>query len=134
MGKPEKIGRDSAGRFAVGNAGKPRGARNRQPIELASVARTYSSAALATVVDLLRHADADIRLRAAQELFNRGYGRAPQSIAVGMAPPDLDRLSDDDLELLIARIEQAMCQQPQPALIEDVEVSLRDPATDENNG
>lgn len=72
-------GRDEKGRFTSGNKG---GGRPRVPEELRSAFQKFSSDALDVLVEIMSSPgakDAD-RIRAAEVILDRGWGKAPQSV------------------------------------------------------
>ena len=70
--------RDSAGRFRAGHSGNA-GGRPRDEYKVAELARSYTSEAIDTLVDLMRHSKDDrVRGTAAQALLERGWGSREQ--------------------------------------------------------
>jgi hypothetical protein len=66
--------RDKNGRFLPGISGNP-GGRPPEVGDVRELAREYTEEAVATLVDLMRHARSDAaRGAAAQALLDRGYG------------------------------------------------------------
>ena len=73
--------RDKNGRFLPGISGNP-GGRPPEVGDVRELAREYTEEAVATLVDLMRHARSDAaRGAAAQALLDRGYGK---SVAVAL--------------------------------------------------
>jgi hypothetical protein len=107
MTEPVKNAPNTRGRpFTFGNPGRPRGAKNRRTIELAIAARQYSAEALGVLVSAMRHSpDWDIRVRAADLLLDRGFGKAPMDITLELQPLNFATMSDSELAAAIARLE-----------------------------
>lgn len=97
----------SAMPFEKGKSGNPGG---RAKVKLADgrtltdLAREHTVEAVNTLADIMRDetAPAAARVAAADKILNRGWGQAPQTIALTEAPepPDLSSLTDDQLEAL----------------------------------
>ena len=67
--------RDKSGRFLKGYSGNA-GGRPKDELNLAALARSYSTEAIKTLVDLMRNARDDrVRGTAAQALLDRGFGK-----------------------------------------------------------
>jgi hypothetical protein len=67
--------RDKSGRFLKGYSGNS-GGRPRDEHNIAELARSYSTEAIETLVDLMRSARDDrVRGTAAQALLDRGFGK-----------------------------------------------------------
>jgi len=67
--------RDESGRFVKGCSGNA-GGRPRDEHNIAALARSYSTEAIETLVDLMRNARDDrVRGTAAQALLDRGFGK-----------------------------------------------------------
>ena len=67
--------RDKLGRFVKGYSGNA-GGRPRDEHNIAELARSYSTEAIDTLVDLMRSAKVDrVRGTAAQALLDRGFGK-----------------------------------------------------------
>jgi hypothetical protein len=67
--------RDKSGRFVKGYSGNA-GGRPRDEHHIASLARSYSTEAIETLVELMRNARDDrVRGTAAQALLDRGFGK-----------------------------------------------------------
>ena len=67
--------RDKSGRFLKGYSGNA-GGRPRDEHNIAELARSYSTEAIDTLVDLMRSAKDDrVRGTAAQALLDRGFGK-----------------------------------------------------------
>lgn len=69
--------------FQKGQGGRPKGAKNKVTVELAGAAQEYTTEALGVLVEVMRDAEAapQARVAAVREVFDRGWGRAPQSLA-----------------------------------------------------
>ena len=73
--------RDSAGRFRAGHSGNA-GGRPRDEYKVAELARSYTSEATDTLVDLIRDGKDDrVRGTAAQALLERGWGKPRVEVA-----------------------------------------------------
>ena len=71
----QDIVRDSSGRFRAGHSGNA-GGRPRDEHKVAELARSYTTEAIDTLVDLMRHGKDDrVRGTAAQALLERGWGK-----------------------------------------------------------
>jgi len=132
---PRVYNRTHGGKFGSGNGGRPMGSKNRFTLQLAAGARRYSAEALAAVVQALRHGESwNVRLRAAEVPFDRGFGRAPQQITLDVPPLDYSSMADADLSALLTRLDAFVVTggeaQPQVIDVEPVD-ALRDPAVDE---
>jgi hypothetical protein len=67
--------RDKSGRFVKGYSGNA-GGRPKDEHNIAALARSYSTEAIETLVDLMRNARDDrVRGTAAQALLDRGFGK-----------------------------------------------------------
>ena len=67
--------RTKSGQFAPGSSGNP-GGRPKDEARVAELARSYTSEAIHTLVDLMRHGrDERVRGTAAQALLDRGWGK-----------------------------------------------------------
>jgi len=67
--------RTKSGQFAPGSSGNP-GRRPRDEARVAELARSYTSEAIDTLVDRMRHGkDERVRGTAAQALLDRGWGK-----------------------------------------------------------
>ena len=73
--------RDSAGRFIKGHSGNA-GGRPQDEYKVAELARSYTTEAIGTLVDLMRHGNDDrVRGTAAQALLERGWGKPRVEVA-----------------------------------------------------
>jgi hypothetical protein len=67
--------RTKSGQFAPGSSGNP-GERPKDEAHVAELARSYTSEAIDTLVELMRHGkDKRVRGTAAQALLDRGWGK-----------------------------------------------------------
>jgi hypothetical protein len=83
--------------FQPGQSGNP-GGRPKEGAELRAAARQHTQAALEAIVAGLADNDMRIRLKAAELILDRGYGKAPQSMTV----------AGDETAPLITRIERVI--------------------------
>ena len=68
--------RDNSGRFVAGHSGNA-GGRPRDEHKVTELARSYTTEAIDTLVDLMRHGENErVRGTAAQALLERGWGKA----------------------------------------------------------
>ena len=73
--------RDNMGRFTAGHSGNA-GGRPRDEHKVAELARSYTTEAIDTLVDLMRHGKDDrVRGTAAQALLERGWGKPRVEVA-----------------------------------------------------
>jgi hypothetical protein len=79
--------RNASGQFTPGNSGNP-GGRPKDEHRVADLARSYTTEAIETLVDLMRHGkDERVRGTAAQALLDRGWGKARQEIVQDISGP-----------------------------------------------
>ncbi len=84
-GKGKRRARSS---WAPGQSGNPRG-RPKVAAEVRDLARTHSAVAIATLASLMRGAEKDdVRLRAAEALLDRAWGRPAQAAESADDPRD----------------------------------------------
>ena len=73
--------RNKSGQFAPGTSGNP-GGRPKDEARVAELARSYTSEAIDTLVDLMRNGrDERVRGTAAQALLDRGWGKPKVEVA-----------------------------------------------------
>ena len=101
------------GKWVKGQSGNPRG-RARTPPELTEACRRLSTDAITVLGTILRskkHRPQD-RIRAAEVLLDRGYGKATQAVELsgpegGAIPVAITPWSDSDLAVLLERMARA---------------------------
>ena len=88
-------------------AGRPPGSRNKVSREIAAAAREYGVEALDFLVTTVRDASevTSERIKAAKEILDRGYGKAPQAHKVSGAISSFDmsrlaHLPDEQINLV----------------------------------
>lgn len=93
--------------FVKGESGNPGGRAKVKLLDgrtLTELAREHTVDALNVLVDVMRDKDqpGTARVAAADKVLNRGWGQAPQTIAVTdqREPMDLSGLNDEQLEAL----------------------------------
>ena len=98
------------GKWVKGQSGNPRG-RARTPVELTEACRKLSAEAVKVLGTILRSKKQrpQDRIRAAEVLLDRGYGKAAQTVELsgpegGPIPVAIDPWSDDDLAALLERM------------------------------
>ena len=78
--------RSTNGQFISGFSGNPSG-RPKDEYQVAELARSYSTEAIETLVDLMRNAKDDrVRGTAAQALLDRGWGKPKVEVATSDKP------------------------------------------------
>ena len=95
-----------------------------KPSEFSALCRLHTPQALRTIIHIMRHGKNELKLRAAAEILNRGWGTPRQTVDVG---------TGDDQQPLVATIVFAplgkldgvmgtLKQHVEPVLIEEVTV------------
>lgn len=83
--------RSGKGWFRAGQSGNPRG-RPKTDFDLAERAREHAPEAIGTLIDVMRNSPrGGERIQAALALLDRGFGRPPASLAVGLGDEHSDR-------------------------------------------
>lgn len=95
-----------ATRFKPGVSGNPGG----RPKGVAAKAREHTGRAIEVLVEALEDKDARMRLQAAKELLDRGYGR-PLTMTADVSN-SLDDLNDEQLDTAISVLGQLLSQEP----------------------
>ena len=89
-----QLNRTKSGQFAPGSSGNP-GGRPKDEARVAELARSYTSEAIDTLVDLMRHGkDERVRGTAAQALLDRGWGRPKVDVFTEAGGGYLEALRD----------------------------------------
>lgn len=94
--------RDDSGRFIPGISGNPGG----RPKGIAAKAREHTDRALEVLVNALDDDDSRVRIAAAKELIDRGYGK-PVTMTADVSNR-LDDLNDDTLDAAIDAIRETI--------------------------
>lgn len=94
--------RDETGRFLPGVTGNPGG----RPKGIAAIARQHTDRAMDVLVAAMDEADPRVRVAAAKEILDRGYGKAP--VFTADLTGRLDDLDDDALDAALAVIRDAI--------------------------
>jgi hypothetical protein len=83
--------KDERGRFTPGNIANP-GGRPKLPEELRLMCQGNAEVAIGVAVELLMQTEqpGNVRLKAAEVILDRGYGKAPQSITIDVATATRD--------------------------------------------
>ena len=90
--------RTKSGQFAPGSSGNP-GGRPKDEARVAELARSYTSEAIDTLVDLMRNGrDERVRGTAAQALLDRGWGKPKVEVVNDSGGGYLEALRDANVE------------------------------------
>jgi len=66
--------------------GRVAGTLNHLTVEIKELARIHGPTVIARLVELVRDTSGAVAVAASRELLDRGYGKPPQSVAVGGDP------------------------------------------------
>ena len=100
--------RDEQGRFIKGQTGNP-GGRPATPNEVKEMLRAAVAPSIKLLIDTVNNKNArlDLRIKSAETIIDRVYGRAVQPLALDAAPTiDLSDVSIDDLRRLAANYDE----------------------------
>ncbi len=76
--------------------GRRKGTPNKSTVQVRAYAQEFGEDAISILADLMYHADDDrLRVSAAKEILDRGYGKAPQAMA--FTGRDSDPIQTEDL-------------------------------------
>ena len=93
-----QLNRTKSGQFAPGSSGNP-GGRPKDEARVAELARSYTSEAIDTLVDLMRNGrDERVRGTAAQALLDRGWGKPKVEVINEGGGGYLEALRDANVE------------------------------------
>jgi hypothetical protein len=117
------VHRNELGYFLPGTSGNPSG-RPKGASEIRELARQYVPAALVRISELVRSQDERVALAAAQEILNRVFGKALQSI---------ESVEGNDTQILnigalYLQAVQAANRQPDPRIVVDLDQTEHHPA------
>jgi hypothetical protein len=104
-------------------AGKIMGNKGNAPVDVRSLARTHTRAAIKTLVGIMNQPKChpSARVHAAEALLDRGWGKATQLISDGSGSQS--RLAEIKLTIVDARRDEKIIEhddtKPEPVLIED---------------
>lgn len=94
--------RDASGRFVPGVTGNPGG----RPKGIAAIARQHTDKAVDVLVAAMDSGDERVKIAAAKEILDRGYGKAP--VFTADLTGKLDDLDDDALDAALVAIGDAI--------------------------
>ena len=78
------------------SGGRKKGTPNKSTVEVRAYAQEFGEDAITTLAQLMYHADDDrVRISAAKEILDRGYGKAPQ--AMGFTGRDGGPIQTEDM-------------------------------------
>jgi hypothetical protein len=60
--------------------GRPKGAKNKQTLDVKELARDYTEEAILALASVMRGDDTSAKVSAAKELLDRGHGKAKQVV------------------------------------------------------
>ena len=60
--------------------GRPKGAKNKQTLDVKELARDYTEEAILALATVMRGGEAAAKVSAAKELLDRGHGKAKQTL------------------------------------------------------
>ena len=94
-----QLNRTKSGQFAPGSSGNL-GGRPKDEARVAELARSYTSEAIDTLVELMRHGKDDrVRGTAAQALLDRGWGKPKVEVQSEVGGGYLEALKDANADL-----------------------------------
>jgi len=107
---PPAVPRDDNGRFLKGAVANP-GGRRSGGRQLRDLARTHTQEAVETLQTLMRDEDVDAkaRIKAAEVLLDRGWGRAPVQVETPAVKP-IDQMDRDELAELLGTTREQIDQ------------------------
>lgn len=88
--------------FKPGQSGNPGG----RPKGIAAIARKHTDKAMEVLTEAMNSADERVKIAAAKEILDRGYGKAP--VFTADLTGKLDDLDDDALDAALSAIRDAI--------------------------